>query len=131
MSMSTLDIEVGVDLASAFLFFAMFGPALENDDPPPPDTFILLTALLAPVSITDVGPADDAALLFGMLAGVGPAVDPVLDGAPPPVPLLLLVVVLLLVPNTESELTTIVSVKFDVVNLAMASFDRRSLLLPV
>lgn len=128
--MSTLDIEVGVDLASAFLFFAMFGPALENDDPPPPDMLILLTALLAPVSITDVGPADDAALLFGMLAGVGPAEGPVLDGAPP-VPLLLLVVVLLLVPNTESELTTIVSVKFDVVNLAMASFDRRSLLLPV
>lgn len=127
--MSTLDIEVGVDLASAFLFFAMFGPALENDDPPPPDMLILLTALLAPVSITDVGPADDAAL-FGMLVGVGPEADPVLDGAPPPVPLLLLVVVLL-VPNTESELTTIVSVKFDVVNLAMASFDRRSLLLPV
>lgn len=35
-----------------------------------------------------------------------------------------------LVPNTESELTTIVSVKFEVVNLAIASLERRSLLLP-
>lgn len=76
---------------------------------------------LLPVSMTDVG------------ATFEPTLD---DGLPPPPlagPELLLLLfdeVLVLVPNTESEFTTIVSVKFDVVNLAIASFERRSLLLP-
>lgn len=112
ISMSPLMMEVGVFLASALRFFAMPDPVPEYEEPPP-DMF----SCLLPVSMTDVG------------ATFEPIPD---DGLPPLFggPELLLVEVLLLVPNTESELTTIVSVKFDVVNLAIASFERRSLLLP-
>lgn len=122
MSISRLDIEVGVDLASAFLFLATLDPAPEYELPA--DTLTLLAVLLAPVSITEVGPEDEP-IVFDMLA-VDIVVEPALE-----VLILLVLVVVLLLPNTESELTTIVSVKLDVVNLAMASFDRRSLLLPV
>lgn len=118
ISISPLAIEVGVDRASAFRFFATPDPDPEYDELPPE----MLSCLLPPVSMTDVGatfePAEDG--WFGPLAG----------------PELLLVLLELLdefevlVPNTESELTTIVSVKFEVVNLAIASFERRSLLLP-
>lgn len=121
ISMSPLAIEVGVDRASAFRFFAMPpDPDPEYDEELPAE---MLSCLLPPVSMTEVGatfePAtldwfDPALLLLLLLAG----------------PELLLPLFDVLVPNTESELTTIVSVKFDVVNLAIASFDRRSLLLP-
>lgn len=115
ISMSPLAIEVGVDLASALRFFATPEPVPEYEEPP--DMF----SCLLPVSMTDVG------------ATFEPTLD---EGLPPPPlagPELLLLLfdeVLVLVPNTESEFTTIVSVKFDVVNLAIASFERRSLLLP-
>lgn len=117
ISISPLAIEVGVDLASAFRFFATPDPDPEYEELPPE----MLSCLLPPVSMTDVGatfePAEDD--WFGPLAG----------------PELLLVLELfdeveVLVPNTESEFTTIVSVKFEVVNLAIASLERRSLLLP-
>lgn len=119
ISMSILDNEVGVDLASAFLFFATL--ELEPEYEFPPETAILLLALPAPVSITEVGPPVEEPALFGLLPE-GPPVGP--PGAV--LPLLLLVVVL--VPKTESEFTTIVSVKFDVVNFAIASFESISLL---
>lgn len=127
ISISRLESEVGVDLASAFRFLAMVDPA-----PPeyelPVEMLPLLATLPAPVSITEVGPgAEEPVVVFGILA-----VDTTAAFSTPPELLLLLVVVLVVVlPNTESELTTMVSVKLDVVNLAMASFDRRSLLLPV
>lgn len=118
ISISPLAIEVGVDLASAFRFLATPDPDPEYELPPG-----MLSCLLPPVSMTDVGatfePVEDDDW-FGPLAG-------------PPELLLVLElfdVVEVLVPNTESELTTIVSVKFEVVNLAIASLERRSLLLP-
>lgn len=81
----------------------------------------MLSCLLPPVSMTDVGatfePAEDE--WFGPL--VGPELLLMLE---------LFDEVEVLVPNTESEFTTIVSVKFEVVNLAIASLERRSLLLP-
>lgn len=117
--MSILDIEVGVVLGSAFLFFAT--PELELEYELPPETAILLLPPLVPVSITDGGPLEEPAL-FGLFPA-GPPIGPIAVG----LPLLLLVAV---VPKTESELTTIVSVKFDVVNFAIASFDNISLLLP-
>lgn len=119
ISMSILDIEFGVDLASAFLFFAIL--ELEPEYELPPETVILLLPLLAPVSITDGGTLEEPVLLG--LFPEAPPVEPL--GAQ--LPLLLLLV---LVPKTESELTTIVSVKFDVVNFAIASFDSISLLVP-
>lgn len=127
ISMSPLAIDVGVDRASAFRFFATPDPDPEYEELPPE----MLSCLLPPppVSMTDVG-----AFTF----------EPTLDDdwfGPPadPGPELLLALLLLeeeeeeevlLVPNTESELTTIVSVKFEVVNLAIASLERRSLLVP-
>lgn len=123
MSISRLDNEVGVDLASAFLFLAMLDPVL-GKELTPPAALSLLTGLPIPVSITDVGPTVDPVLL-GTLAGAAPLAPTVAA----PMPGLLLAV--LVFPNTESEFTTMVSVKLDVVNLAIASFDRRSLLLPV
>lgn len=116
LSMSILDIEFGVDLASAFLFFAIL-----ELEPETVNLLLLLLLLLAPVSITEGGTVDEP-VLFGLFPGV-PPVEPL--GVL--LPLLLLVV---LVPKTESELTTIVSVKFDVVNFAIASFDSISLLVP-
>lgn len=117
--MSILDIEVGVDLASAFLFFAILELELEYELPPA--TVILLLPPLVPVSITEGGPVEEP-VLFGLFPEAPPT-GPL--GAL--LPLLLLVVV---VPKTESELTTIVSVKFDVVNFAIASFESISLLVP-
>lgn len=129
MSISRLAIEVGVDLASTFRFLAMVDPV-----PPeyelPADTLFLLATLPALDSITEGGPgAEEPVVVLGMLAVDTAAAEPVFRA--PPELLLLVVVVLVVLPNTESELTTMVSVKLDVVNLAMASFDRRSLLLPV
>lgn len=119
ISMSPLAIEVGVDRASAFRFFATPDPVYEEF--PPPDMLSCLLPLLLPppgvFSMTEVG------------AMFEPMPDDWLVG-PPALLELLLEEVLLVVPNTESELTTIVSVKFDVVNLAIASLDSRSLLLP-
>lgn len=123
MSISRLDNDVGVDLASAFLFLATLDPEL-GYELFPPGTLDLLAGLLIPVSITEVGPTDVAVLLVTLAEGA-----PLVLTLGAPIPLLLLVVVVF--PNTESELTTMVSVKFDVVNLAIASLDRRSLLLPV
>lgn len=128
ISMSPLAIEVGVDRASAFRFFATPDPDPEYEELPPE----MLSCLLPPpppVSMTDVGaftfePTEDDDWF-------GPPADP-----GPELLLTLLLLLLeeeeevLLVPNTESELTTIVSVKFEVVNLAMASLERRSLLEP-
>lgn len=106
-----------MDLASALRFFAI-------PDPVPVKELLvdililLLPALVAPVSMTDVDPAVDIMVLLAptelTVGGWALVLPPVL-----------------LVPNTESEFTTIVSVKLDVVNLAIASFDRSSLLLPV
>lgn len=119
ISISPLAIEVGVDRASAFRFFATPEPEPVYEELPPE----MLSCLLPPVSMTDVGATFE---LVEDDDWLGPLAGP---------PELLLVLELfdeveVLVPNTESELTTIVSVKFEVVNLAIASFERRSLLLP-
>lgn len=126
ISMSIPDSEVGVDLASAFLFFAVLELEVEEYDELPPETAILLLALLVPVSITVGGIVEEPATLFGLFPEA-PPIGPLLVAA---VLLLLLLLVVVLVPKTESELTTMVSVKFDVVNLAIASLDRISLLEP-
>lgn len=116
ISMSPRSIEFGVDLASAFRFFATPEPDPEYAELPPE----MLSCLLPPVSMTDVGatfePAEDDWFEL-TLAG-------------PELLLVLLEEDEVLVPNTESEFTTIVSVKLEVVNLAIASLERRSLLLP-
>lgn len=117
ISISPLEIKVGVDLASAFRFLAMLDPAPEYELPP--EILLFPLPLPRPDSMTEVEPITDSTV-----ATVLTELVPVAEVLP------LLLLVLLLVPNTESELTTIVSVKLDVVNFAIASLDKSSLLLP-
>lgn len=121
ISMSPDEIEVGVDRASAFRFFATLELAAEYELPP--EMFSLPPLLVVPVSITDVGASPGTNVLLVMLAlPLTEGLGPLLPLVPPPT---------VFAPNTESEFTTMVSVKLDVVNFAIASFDSISLLLAV